>query len=276
MLKFTLPELPSYRPLLFKALLKRAASAPLSPFSLSVSRFSFQETKVAHYRDFFDLPDESFPLPYLFVATQAAQLYLFTHPKIAVRPLGLVHMGVEFESFSVIDTKQSFQFELSLTSQAQTKRGRTFELTGVLKNGDVVVAQYRSQYLMPGQAKGNNTSNKPNKSQNEALDPVSPWHTITVSDARQYARLSGDYNPIHLSRWLSPLFGFKQPIAHGMYMVGKLYAKAIHQNTESAPTRFKVSFCRPLLLPSPTYLSRSPHSLCLLTAKKKPCVEVEL
>lgn len=275
MLKLQLSELPSYRPLLFKALLKRSTHTPLKPFALLINRFSFQPRKVAQYRDFFDLPDIGVPLPYLFVATQAAQLYLFTHPEVAIRPLGLVHTGIEFESYTAIDIKQTFQFELSLTSQAQTERGQTFELTGMLKHNDVIVAQYRSQYLMPDRTKGKTTTSKPNKSQQDTFDNVRQWDTINVGNARQYARLSGDYNPIHLSRWLSPLFGFKQPIAHGMFMVAKLYAKAIEENT-SPPKTFNVSFCRPLLLPSATYLSSSRHSLCLLTAMKKPCVKAEL
>jgi acyl dehydratase len=128
---------------------------------------------------------------------------------------------------------------------------------------------------MPGRTKGKTISSKTKKTHMEMTENVSQWDTITISDARRYAKLSGDYNPIHLSRWLSPLFGFKQPIAHGMYMVAKLYAKAIEENT-APPKTFNVSFCRPLLLPSATYLSRSRHSLCLLTAMKKPCVKAEL
>ncbi|MCV2883252.1 MaoC/PaaZ C-terminal domain-containing protein [Aestuariibacter sp. AA17] len=39
---------------------------------------------------------------------------------------------------------------------------------------------------------------------------------------RQYARISGDYNPIHISAVMAQLFGFKASIAHGMYSKARL------------------------------------------------------
>jgi acyl dehydratase len=38
--------------------------------------------------------------------------------------------------------------------------------------------------------------------------------------SRQYARVSGDYNPIHLSSLSAKVFGFRSVVAHGMSVLG--------------------------------------------------------
>jgi len=48
---------------------------------------------------------------------------------------------------------------------------------------------------------------------------------VPANVGRQYGALSGDRNPIHIHALLSQLFGFKRPIAHAMYLVGRLEAE---------------------------------------------------
>ncbi|MCK6263532.1 hypothetical protein KP803_09640 [Vibrio sp. ZSDE26] len=271
--------LPDYRPLLCKALFKGRKGNELKPFSLSIEHFSFQCDHIAMYRHFFNIRDKNFPLPYLFVATQAAQLYLFTHPDIAIRPLGLVHTGIELDCFEYIDETLEFSFNLALSAQSDTERGKAFELTGSLLFENNVIAQYRSQYLIPNRNKKIKRSSTQEQEEAKSGKDLN-WGSISVNDARRYAKLSKDYNPIHLSHVLSRLFGFKQPIAHGMYMVGKLYEKATVKTTErdkaNSNQHLKVAFCRPLLLPSPMYFRDQNDSLSLLNQKQKLCVEMTI
>lgn len=53
-------------------------------------------------------------------------------------------------------------------------------------------------------------SQTPSGMQSQVLD-------FSASIGRQYAKVSGDYNPIHLHQLVAKLFGFKKAIAHGMY-----------------------------------------------------------
>ena len=66
--------------------------------------------------------------------------------------------------------------------------------------------------------------------------------------ALRYARLSGDRNPIHMS-WLGArLFGFKRPIAHGMWTKARALARVL----PAAPVErvaIDVAFRAPVLLP---------------------------
>jgi hypothetical protein len=62
---------------------------------------------------------------------------------------------------------------------------------------------------------------------------------------RRYAKVSGDYNPIHLSPLVAKIFGMPRHIIHGMYSVGKVIS--ILPKTVSDVS---ASFQRPIFLPS--------------------------
>ena len=70
-----------------------------------------------------------------------------------------------------------------------------------------------------------------------------------IADARTYAKVSGDYNLIHLSPILAKLFGFKSSLLHGMYMKG-LMASYISEYTNKKLKKIYVQFKSPLSLPN--------------------------
>jgi acyl dehydratase len=45
---------------------------------------------------------------------------------------------------------------------------------------------------------------------------------LPANTGRQFGALTGDRNPIHLYPFTSQLFGFKRPICHALYQVGRL------------------------------------------------------
>jgi acyl dehydratase len=83
------------------------------------------------------------------------------------------------------------------------------------------------------------------------------WRTLTEFRAaanlgRRYARVSGDYNPIHLWPWSARLLGFRRPILHGA-CIEAMVAHAIIAEVGGGPSalrRLQISFRAPLLLPA--------------------------
>lgn len=68
---------------------------------------------------------------------------------------------------------------------------------------------------------------------------------------RQYARISGDYNPIHLYPYTARLMGFKQAIAHGMYSKALAVSRSLScTNTLQNSFSIETVFSQPILLPS--------------------------
>lgn len=69
---------------------------------------------------------------------------------------------------------------------------------------------------------------------------------LPADTGRRYAAVSGDPNPIHTSRVAARAFGFRRPIAHGMYCA----ARALAEIRPAAAFTWEVDFLRPVLLPA--------------------------
>jgi hypothetical protein len=87
-------------------------------------------------------------------------------------------------------------------------------------NGERVFTS-TSKYLAargPGGGKGARAGSAEKPAAKPAVMPGAPidsW-TLAPSSGRAYARISGDWNPIHLTRWSARLMGLPAPIIHGM------------------------------------------------------------
>ncbi|WP_159551020.1 MaoC/PaaZ C-terminal domain-containing protein [Citricoccus sp. K5] len=69
---------------------------------------------------------------------------------------------------------------------------------------------------------------------------------LPASTGREYAAVSGDFNPIHLNPVTAKLLGQKGMIAHGMYLAGRMLAG---REPAGAGHEWEISFATPVLLP---------------------------
>lgn len=76
--------------------------------------------------------------------------------------------------------------------------------------------------------------------------PTGGW-TTSLADSREYARVSGDRNPIHLSRLAARGFGFPGPIAHGMATAARALAPLARERGEGFS--WTVDFAAPAVVP---------------------------
>ena len=96
----------------------------------------------------------------------------------------------------------------------------------------------------------------PKAEQDPAGATVDEWKA-TLQDARGYAWASGDLNPIHLSGLTARLFGFKQPLIHGMWSLTRIAGR--HAAHAAGPkTELYCEFKLPLLLPGKALLKHWP------------------
>lgn len=88
----------------------------------------------------------------------------------------------------------------------------------------------------------------------EDLPVTSQWR-LRADTGRQYAAISGDRNPIHMSALSAKAFGFPKAIAHGMYTAARALA-AVGPARGEAFT-WDVQFVKPVLLPGTVALNLS-------------------
>lgn len=80
-----------------------------------------------------------------------------------------------------------------------------------------------------------------------APTPTGTWQ-LPQNLGRQYAKVSGDYNPIHLANLGAKAFGFKRTIIHGMYTATRAL---VETNPDlGGPLVWSAQFASPVLLPS--------------------------
>jgi acyl dehydratase len=87
------------------------------------------------------------------------------------------------------------------------------------------------------------------------LTEVTRWKA-PADIGRQYAKVSGDYNPIHLSAMSAKLFGFPTAIAHGLWNKARTLA-ALSDHLPIANVEIAVQFRKPVRLPSEVTLLAS-------------------
>ena len=88
-----------------------------------------------------------------------------------------------------------------------------------------------------------------------ALSELTRWYA-PADIGRKYARVSGDYNPIHLSAASARLFGLPSAIAHGLWIKARALA-ALNSHLPAANVEISVAFKKPLRLPSEVILLSS-------------------
>ncbi|GAA4893575.1 MaoC/PaaZ C-terminal domain-containing protein [Ferrimonas pelagia] len=263
-------QIPSNLTLLWKGFTKRCDNAELPASRIRVEDFSFDRLKLRRYNACCGFEQDVLSLSYLFVATQPLQLMLLTDPTTPIKPLGMIHMGVSFHQHAPLSLEQTYHFELTVGKQERTEMGLEFELVGSFTDGHQELAGYRSRCLikMPaiGERRRRRRAARESKieQQWQAGSPIE----LDPQRARGYARVSGDYNPIHLHKWTAKPFGFEAPIAHGMYMVARLLAE-IKTPLKSANFDFK----RPALLPINGRAELGQGAIRLLNEAGKPLVE---
>jgi len=99
-------------------------------------------------------------------------------------------------------------------------------------------------------------------------------HKIDAQQAKQYASISGDYNPIHLSGIAAKLFGMKGKIIHGWYLVSKA-AQIAEKHVTHPLQKIEVSFISPVEIPSlATFLSTNNNTQVI--ANKKLAVNINI
>jgi acyl dehydratase len=110
------------------------------------------------------------------------------------------------------------------------------------------------------------------------VDPITgvivPF-SVPSAIGRRYARTTGDFNPIHLSRWSAHLFGFRRAIAHGMWTLARSLA-LIEDRRARAVTACDVTFKRPLYLPTEAELRFGPGALTAFAVTSNAGAHVHL
>jgi hypothetical protein len=259
------PVLPPMGPgLVLRVLSKRPRPVPATPPGPLLSTFIMPGIDAAHLARYraalgFDASAASgaIPLTYWYLPVQRAHMATMLSDDFPYRLAGMVHVENELVAHGVAPPNGLRNAPIVLTTRIDilppTSSGAVYcaLATEGSANG-VRLFTCTSKYLaVRGQRSGKARPATPPASAEQG-SVIDSW-TLTPSSGRAYARVSGDWNPIHLTRWSARLMGLPAPIIHGMHSVARTCA-ALEAAAGRPVNAISVRFTAPLTLGSTAVL----------------------
>jgi acyl dehydratase len=254
------PALAGY---LLKALLSTKSGKDAWPSELTaeVAPAAPDAAWVASYRRICGFaPDDTLPATVPQVMAVPMHIAMLTHPTFPLKPMGIVHVRQTLQVIRPIRTGEAFSLHSSLSAPRQAKRGREFDLSTearvnaevVWKGVTTILAPERQAAPEKAAEKKERSKEAPMRIPGDRLLQSSSW-SLSESLGRDYTRVAGDFNPIHLHAWAARPFGFKRAIIHGMWLLGRTLAD-LQGSLPDGPYEVSMDFRRPVSLPGRVFL----------------------
>lgn len=217
------PLPPAGAGLLLRALFKRGARTndpPQLPPTVFACTAPGPEA-LARYNALLGFARDAQPVSAHYLLAQRAHLESMLAPAFPFRLPGMVHVENAIAEHARVAPGTPLRLVTQLRIDPPTASGARFcVLDTTAWDGSTAVFGCTSKYLaLPGRRGGARSAPDPAP----ALPLFAGWD-VGHDAGRAYARVSGDWNPIHLARPAARLFGLRGPIIHGMHSVAKALA----------------------------------------------------
>lgn len=201
---------------------------------------------------------------YLHALTFPLSTEVMTSGSFPLRLLGLIHLKNSVVQLRPVAVNSTIKIRSRVKEFGTHRRGVTVTILAEIwdESGELAMTD-ESLYLSKQASSSQKESSSHSAGQNSAAsthpDPregmrlTARWR-LAADTGRQYAKVSGDANPIHLSAASAKLFGLQGSIAHGMYCASRALGRLAAD--PSAPGEWTVEFGAPVLLPATVELWR--------------------
>jgi acyl dehydratase len=193
------------------------------------------------------IPEHGVPLTFPHLLAFPLHLLMLTDPAFPWPALGLVHLANHVRLRRPLAYNEVLRVEVEFGALLRHDKGQAFVLHTRLYRRGEAVWDGDSVYLKRGVAPlGDPLAAL--ETERDALQRVARWQ-LPAQLGRDYAHVSGDYNPIHLTTLSAKAFGFPRAIAHGMWTLARATA-ALQPPKAFAEALISAEFKLPMLLPS--------------------------
>jgi len=251
----TLNSEPGLSELYVRAATRRKITGTTLPDSGLRCWVDVDQKRLAAYRKVCGFTDNALlPPTYPHILAFALQMQLLTAKEFPFPLLGLIHLSNRIRVLRPMGGVGRVRVSVQVQNLQPHAKGATFDVVTTLDDQLGPLWEAESQMLCRGV-----------KLEGEPVEDVlTPSLTMTqvaqwkapADIGRQYAKVSGDYNPIHLSAVSAKLFGFPTAIAHGLWNKARTLA-ALADHLPTANVEIAVQFRKPVRLPSEVTLLAS-------------------
>jgi acyl dehydratase len=252
--------LPSMVPAFVRVLLGKKpyvapANVSIQPVELEARRVVLSPAHLRRYREVCGVPASAAALPpaYLHVVAMPMHMQLFIAKQFPVKVLGLIHLRNTIRVLQRLDVRAPLRLRVHFDTRRLTDFGQEYDFTTRYEQNGVAVWEEVSTMFARGIAPPKE-GKRPTIERSAHPQTGVATQTLQIAESTgwRYARVSGDFNPIHLTARTAQMFGFKQAVAHGMWSLGRCLAAASAQMPEEKmqiDTQFKL----PVYIPSQAF-----------------------
>jgi acyl dehydratase len=250
-------SLPSMVPAYARVLLSKkpyvaAPGTVVQPVELEARRVVLSAAHLRRYREVCSVAgDAGLPPAYLHLVAMPMHMQLFICRNFPVKVLGLIHLRNTIRVLHPVDQRAPLRLTVHFDTLRLTDFGQEYDFATRYEQNGVVVWEEVSTMFARGNTAPKEGAKRPGIERANLPETGVSTETLDVKDNTgwNYARVSGDFNPIHLTARTAQMFGFKQVVAHGMWSLGRCLAAAVpHLPTGGmqVDTQFKL----PVYIPS--------------------------
>lgn len=165
-----------------------------------------------------------------------------------LNPMGLIQVGQSFEQKRAVTLDETLDLSCRLHGVTKTQKGIQTQFLLEAESEEQVVWQGISTFFTRNKVK--HPPKKHSEKPQEIFLDIKEAIEVPRDTGRQYAGVSGDYNPHHLYGVTARLFGFKQPIAHGMWSLARAIASLERDCDLQYPLAGEGAFKLPIFMPA--------------------------
>jgi acyl dehydratase len=190
------------------------------------------------------------PVTYPHVLAMPLHLRIMATEAFPLRPMGLIHVSNAISSPGEIRAGSALSLVVRARNYRKSDAGLLFDMdTEIGQDGQPVWSEtcvFMSRWPESVQRTGGRPPRPPKAPKDsEVLAAIE----VTQGTAWSYARVSRDFNPIHLSDRAARFFGLRGAISHGMWSLARSLAER-PADPPAREARLETQFLTPVQLPA--------------------------
>jgi len=230
------------------------------PVRAVIKNYRIDSEHLKRYIEVCGLTDDgALPILYPHVFTAPLQMAVVSHRDFPVSCLGILHYRNHIIQYRRIMADEELSVSVELVESRIIKQGAEFDYTIKITSGSELVWESITTYLKKGKF-GKKYSASP---LSDIIHPVEKAeqrieHYIPDGIGKRYAKICGDFNPIHMSKMLARLFGYRATVAHAFWAAGS-GAGLLSGINYDKPVRVDMTFKGPLFTGSRSHIETCRH-----------------
>ncbi len=234
---------------------KPSARARLPQVRLSAKDVRIDAGRAAAYAEVcgFSAAGPHLPLTYPHILGFPLAARIMARRDFPLPMAGLVHTSLDITAHGGLTARDRPELVVYAVGLRPHRRGTEVVMATEARLDGETVWEERSTYLarhrVAPDAAPETADGGGERAREAQLPPEEEW-PLGADLGWRHARVSGDYNPIHLHPLTARPFGYRRPIAHGMWTIARCVASL-------PPThRVRAEFRTPVLLPTTVAFAR--------------------